>query len=79
MYGVSNLCELGPIERYLLSHVVIVLDLSLGTPGFDFSQVDVLKAEENRLAVRSDVAQMPWGVTVRSHVIVDSLDAELDS
>ena len=32
-----------PIERSDHSHVGILLDLSLGAPGFDFSQELVLK------------------------------------
>ena len=40
--------------------------MSLGVPGFDFRQEVVLKSRVNWRAVRSDIAQMPWGVIVRS-------------
>ena len=49
----------------------------LAAPGFDFSQEVVLKSSVNWRVVRSDVAQMLWGVIVRSTVMIDILDAEL--
>ena len=54
-----------------------MLDLSLGAPGYDFSQEVVLKSRVNCRAVLSYVAQMTWGAIVRSLVMVDVLDAEL--
>ena len=38
----------------------------------------MLKSRVNWRAIRSDVAQMPWGVIVGSPIMVDVLDAELE-
>ena len=54
-----------------------MLDLSLGAPGFDFTQEVVLTSIVNCRVVRSDVAQMPLGVIACSPVMVDVLDVEL--
>ena len=75
-----DLCEVRvvcPIGRFYHSHVSIVLDLSHGAPGFDLRHEVVLESRENWRAVRLDVAQMPWGVIVRSPVMVVVLVAEL--
>ena len=80
MSDVPDLCKVQvgcPIGRSDHSHIGAVLDLSLGAPCFDFGQVVVLKSTVNWRAVRLDVAQMLWGVIVRSSVMVDVLDAEL--
>ena len=63
-----------PIGRSEHSHLGIVLDLSRGAPGFDFSQEVVLKSKMNWRAVRSDVA---LGMSLSAAVMVDVLDAEL--
>ena len=72
MSDVPDLCKVRvgcSIGRSDHSFVSIVLD---------FSQEVLLKSRVNWRAVRSDVAQMPWGVIVRSPVMVDVLNAELD-
>ena len=56
---VPDLCKVRvgcPIGRSDHSHVSIVLDLSLGAAGFDFSQEVVLKSRVNWRAVCSDIA-----------------------
>ena len=61
MSDVPDLCKVRVgclIGRSDHPHVGIVLDLSLGAPGVDFSQEVVLKPRVNWRAVRSDVAQM---------------------
>ena len=71
-----DLCEVRvvcPIGRFYHSHVSIVLDLSHGAPGFDLSHEVVLESRENWRAVRLDVAQISFGVIVRSLVMVDAL------
>ena len=66
----SNCNHSIPTGRSDHNHTGIVLELSLGAPGFDLSQEVVLKSRMNWRAVRSDIAQMPWGVIVRSPVMV---------
>ena len=56
---VRDLCLGCPVGRYGHSHVVIVINLSLGALGIDFSQEVVLKSRINWQDVRSVVAQMP--------------------
>ena len=61
MSDVPDLCKVRigwPIRRTERSHVSIVLDLSLGAPGFDFSQKVVLKLRVDWRAVRPDVARI---------------------
>ena len=80
MSDVPDMCkgQVGcSIGRSANVHVSILLDLSLGAPGFNFCQEVVLKSRVNWRAVCSDVAQMPWGVNVRSPVMVDVLDVEI--
>ena len=55
-----------PIGRCDQSDVGIWLDISLGVPGFIFSQEVVLKSRVNWRAVRLDIAQMPLGVFSQS-------------
>ena len=46
--------------------------------GFNFSQKVIFKPTVDWRAVRSYVARMSWSVFVRSNVVIDVLNAELE-
>ena len=78
MFLISVKCAF-PAAFVDLTTTMLVLCLIPGfcAPGFVVYQEVVLKSRVNWQVVRSDVAQMPWGVIIHSPVIGDVLDTEL--